>query len=510
VLERGHVEGIGRIYAWHEPDSGGDAFVPKVAERLSAIGWTGELLVVEGPDGAKDPNDLHRRDPAAFAEQMKAALESASFLDSRLQTQSQRENREKREKPVFVLTRLDALLGEPEEDVEYVVADMLPTGGLSLMCAKPKVGKSTTARYLALCVARGEPFLDRATKKGPVVYLALEEKRSEVARHFRRMGAGDDTIYVHTGAAPEEALEALRAAVEEHQPVLAVVDPILKLIRLRDGNDYAEVSRAFEPLIELARHSGCHLVCPHHLGKGDRTGGDQVLGSTALFGAVDTLILMRRHDQTRTIETIQRYGEDMPETVVKLDPETGCVSPAGTVAELQLEEAEAAVLAAIGDEPLTEADVRERVGGNRKLAAEAIRSLVAAGKLTRTGEGKRGSPYLYGRAGSDPPGESSILDSGPRVSEKSEQIEEQPEPWDEEEAERMRCVFSSWRDEQRVWERPDCDEAIAAWEWDTAYDAQDMAALREAHTRCLDLSPVIGLLDDVADPTEREGEEVPF
>ena len=48
---------------------------------------------------------------------------------------------------------------------------------MSVFAAKPKVGKSTFARNLAMAVARGNPFLGRNTAKGPVVYLALEEIR---------------------------------------------------------------------------------------------------------------------------------------------------------------------------------------------------------------------------------------------------------------------------------------------------------------------------------------------
>jgi hypothetical protein len=32
------------------------------------------------------------------------------------------------------------------------------------------------------------PFLSRSTHQGLVIYLALEEKRSEVKRHFQTMG----------------------------------------------------------------------------------------------------------------------------------------------------------------------------------------------------------------------------------------------------------------------------------------------------------------------------------
>lgn len=329
-----------------------------------------------GPDGDVDPRFARF---AANGDPANRAIEQASGLR---------------------LTRLADLLAEPPEETDYVVDDTLPAGGLGLLAAKPKVGKSTLARALAVAVAAGTPFLGRATARGPVVYLALEEKRSEVAKHFARMGAADEPIFVHVGAAPQEALAALAEAIAEHRPVLAIVDPLLKLIRLRDANDYAQVSAALEPLIELARRSGCHILCVHHLGKGERGGGDAILGSTALFGAVDAALLMKRREDQRVIESIQRYGVDLPETVVRLDPITGVAEAAGEVAALQLADVGARVLDELGHEEITEPEIKDRVGGNQTVTAKAVRQLVEDGRVLRAGGGKKGDPYRY-RASSD-------------------------------------------------------------------------------------------------------------
>ena len=50
----------------------------------------------------------------------------------------------------IVLTSLSDLLSEPDEQIPYLVDQMLPAGGLSLLAGKPKSGKSTLARFLAL------------------------------------------------------------------------------------------------------------------------------------------------------------------------------------------------------------------------------------------------------------------------------------------------------------------------------------------------------------------------
>ena len=87
----------------------------------------------------------------------------------------------------------------------------------------------TLVLRLALSVARGKPWLGSPTTQGLVLHLALEEKRDEVRRHFRQMGAtADDPVEVHVAPAPENALELLRQEVRRKQPALVIIDLLFR------------------------------------------------------------------------------------------------------------------------------------------------------------------------------------------------------------------------------------------------------------------------------------------
>jgi hypothetical protein len=302
----------------------------------------------------------------------------------------------------FRFTVMEDLLSEPPESVAYLVEGMLPSGGVSLWGAKPKVGKSVAVRNLALCVARGEAFLERVCHRGAVVVLALEEKRAEVANHFRNMGGTNELIQVHVGAAPgtsKEGLAALANAIALFQPVLVIADPVLKLVRVHDSSDYAELTRELEPVIELARRTGCHIAVTHHLGKQTREGGDDVLGSTAIFGAVDTLVLFRRrNDNLRVLQTIQRYGADLGETVIPMD-NMGRIALGTAVSELKRAEARSKVREVLGKlgegESLDQQALREQTEMDRTAVHRAVQELVDEGVVERIGEGRRGNPWRY-------------------------------------------------------------------------------------------------------------------
>ncbi len=299
----------------------------------------------------------------------------------------------------FRFTRLDKLLSEPEEETSFVWDNTLPFGGFSICSAKPKVGKSTMARNLAVAVSKGEPFLNRKTVKGKVLYLCLEEKRSEIAKHFRAMQADSGDIFIHTGATPENAIAGLAVAIAEFEPVLVIIDPLSRVLRVRDFNDYGGMARGLEPLIDLARKMNCHILALHHDSKMDRSGGDALLGSTALFGSVDCHIQMRKRDNGRTVSTTQRYGEDIPETVIELDKETGIVTAQGDLQSFVLKRAKVEILKAIGDgEERNEQQIKEFIEGfSQGVISKALRELVDEKELNRKGEGKKGNPFLYSK-----------------------------------------------------------------------------------------------------------------
>jgi AAA domain-containing protein len=298
----------------------------------------------------------------------------------------------------FPLTPLGELLARPNEDRAYVVADHLAAGSLNLLTARPKVGKSTLARDLAFCVARGEPWLGCETTPGEVLYLAFEEQEEEVLRHFKAMGAtGEEPIRVYCGPAPLDGVGQLRQIVERDRPSLTILDGLFRMVRVADANDYARVTGALDPLLRMARGTGTCVLVTHHLGKTPRDGGEGILGSTAIFGTVDTTLLLRRFKDHRTLSSIQRYGPNLAEIVLRLDPETRRVSAGPLRREAEEEDVARAVLEYLQNarEPVGEADITSAVRSRKALVEGSIRRLVSGGRVVREGSGRRGDPYRY-------------------------------------------------------------------------------------------------------------------
>ena len=305
----------------------------------------------------------------------------------------------------FSLTPLAELMREPEETVLWLLDKLLPAGGLSLLAAKPKTGKSTLARCLALAVARGEEFFGRPTVAGPVVYLALEEKRAEVRKHFADLGArGDEPIHIHCAAAPVEAILSLVEVVKQIKPVLVIIDPVLRMVRVRDANDYAQVSAALEPLMSIARQYSTHVLLVYHLGKGERADAtDAILGSTAFFAAVDTALVMKRSELHRTLQSRQRYGTDLPETILEFEPVSRKVWLGVEKSEADARRVDQSILEYLerSEGTRTEVEIDDAVKGRNEAKRKELRVLVEEGAVIRSGSGTKGDPFKYAKC-SDP------------------------------------------------------------------------------------------------------------
>lgn len=297
---------------------------------------------------------------------------------------------------------LTLLLAEPAQEIRWQWDGILPSGGISLLAAKPKVGKSTLAQALALRTGQGAPFLGIETRGGPVLYVAAEGKQEEIKAAFRRLGGDTSNVFVHVGPVPfspeVSPVDLLFAAVSEIGAVLVILDTLFRFLpSVADLNDYAIVNRAIAPLEQVARTTDCHIMALHHRGKSEREGGDDILGSTALLAAVDTALILTRHpapDQYRDIRTVQRYGTDLEPTVVTLDEVTGEPTAGPLVDGYTLAKARNEVWNVLAGEPgLSRNEIDERVNVRRETVMAAIRGMVSDGVLHEIKEGRTGKLY---------------------------------------------------------------------------------------------------------------------
>jgi hypothetical protein len=103
---------------------------------------------------------------------------------------------------------------------------------------------------------------------------------------------------------------------------LVVVDPVAKLLRLKDPDATQEVSPALESLEGLAKKYQLHVMILTHAKKrtNENDNFDSIMSSTAFRAGTDTNLVIYSKGGKRIIETEQRWG-------VKLEPRNSTGMP---------------------------------------------------------------------------------------------------------------------------------------------------------------------------------------
>lgn len=297
------------------------------------------------------------------------------------------------EPKLFTISELKKAIGS--STIRYLVQDTLPLTGISLLSAKPKHGKSALIRNLIKAVVLGEGFLNLEVTKGNVVYLQLEESDALSISRLQELKIPEDSglffLKIPARADFKSKVNAIKRAIRDVEPRLVIIDPLNRFVDV-DVNDYTEVTRQMNPLVDVARSYDCHLMLAHHSNKGIGDQQSRILGSTALAGAMDTMLFLERSSNVSRLSSSGRYPGFAP---VKFKMERGLVS------DLQADNAEAGpaddrivdFVRSAG--PSTESQIRAGTGLSSAVIYKILGKLVEIGGIVRTGAGTKAEPYKF-------------------------------------------------------------------------------------------------------------------
>ena len=206
----------------------------------------------------------------------------------------------------------------------FAVQDLIYTG-VTLLSGQPKVGKSYYALQLAAAVASGQPFLNKQTRQGTVLYLALEDDELRIFERTREMKYHEDEL----------VLDNLRIETEDNWENHCK-DPLGDLMRYGEvcngelsliiidtlqcfrgnsvensGNIYAVDNAYMKSLRKISVKTNTPILLVNHTKK--NTTGDYITdgsGSMGLAGGAATVMTFYR-DATQAHGVIKGAGKDV-------------------------------------------------------------------------------------------------------------------------------------------------------------------------------------------------------
>ena len=276
--------------------------------------------------------------------------------------------------------------------------ELLPHDGISLLAGAPKAGKSTSARCLATTVA-GEKstWLGKAVNEGVVLHLALEERMETVRNHYTLLNAPADHIVLieNPWPKPKDPVEKLQSLITSFRPMLVIIDPLIRCLTIRNTSDYAEVSEALDPYISLARRFKIHIMFVHHANKHGGEFGNEVMGSQAMTGGVDTIISLKNAGGQRMFRAWGRDGVDIPDTMLNL--ENGWIDVVGTKTAVRADNLRNELIALLekSKESMSKEAIQAALTCKRATLIEVLNEAVADGAIRKVKGGESGRKSLY-------------------------------------------------------------------------------------------------------------------
>jgi hypothetical protein len=292
-------------------------------------------------------------------------------------------------------------------EVSFVVPGLFPEG-VTLLVSRPKTGKSWLLLQIGSGVAEGTSPLVPTEQPvcGDVLYLSLEDgdrrvqrrmskyfgasrgnwpRRLMIARAWRRLDQG--------------GIDDLREwSRSVRRPTLIMIDTLKKVrpSKKKTQSDYDADYGACEGLLELVREfPGLAIIVAHHDRKMDAADVfDTVSGTLGLTGGVDTIAIIKRSTQGKTLHIQGRDLVEEVEKAIKFDRETCRWSILGEAAEVHRSAERAAIIEVLRSAPPEGMTVAEIMGaaeiGKRDAADQTLGRMTKAGEIERRSRGRYG------------------------------------------------------------------------------------------------------------------------
>jgi hypothetical protein len=297
--------------------------------------------------------------------------------------------------------------------ISWIIENIVPAEGLTLLCSKPKFGKSWLA--YDLCVAC---TTDRFTlgivkpAQGDVLYLALEDSKRRLQRRMAKLlpsfGATWPerlTLKTEWRRLNEGGLDDIRAWHAQTKsmsgmPILVVIDVLAK-VRRPVGNRqlYESDYEALADLTKLANELGLAIMVVHHTRK---MAADDLLetvsGSYGVSGAADTILVMAKTVSGSVLD-IRGRDVESAELAIEFDKATCRWRVLGNATDVHVSVQRAQIIAALKEagEPMKISALVDTTTMKRNPLEVLLGRMARAGDIQRVGKGR------YAHNGFGPP-----------------------------------------------------------------------------------------------------------
>lgn len=301
------------------------------------------------------------------------------------------------------LQRADLLMSQEFAPVLWVVPDLLAEG-LTLLAAKPKLGKSWMALGLALAVANGGVALGKTpVQRGLALYLALEDSPKRLKGRMQQLLRGEPApagleLVTAWPRLDEGGTSMLDIWLRLHEGArLVIIDTLAKVRgRARSGSLYGEDYASLEGVQALAHRYGVGILVIHHTGKESREDAlDEVNATQGLAGVADNILVLRR-ERAKPDATLVGDGRELTgfELPLRFDVTTGawCITEPPAETLKTPERTEILRLLEQSAAPMSPTQIADALGKKAGTTGMLLKKMAHAGEILQVHFGQYAAP----------------------------------------------------------------------------------------------------------------------
>lgn len=303
-----------------DTDDPGEVLRRELARRLGFD----RCYSVTFPDSCKDANDVLQK---YGKDGLTKLIGSAHPFDSQELIEIEPEN-----KIEFPGHFIDEIISDISPSPEFIINRILPKQSICLIAAPPKSFKTMLSLNLAICLAGGKSLHDFEISKPQKVFYCQSEMAYYASRDQRLkpmmqndFATPENRLFITDRKSfdilDNDTFNSLSAILMSYD--MAFFDPFISYHNA-DENSNDQMQRVMERFRELTTLSDVSIILIHHSRKAfDGSGGGNARGASAIFGAVDSYIELKKIE-TSYIEIYfdLRYGAPLEKATYKLNPST--------------------------------------------------------------------------------------------------------------------------------------------------------------------------------------------
>jgi hypothetical protein len=213
----------------------------------------------------------------------------------------------------FLIEDGSSLIASPLEMPREIVKGVLYQGHKLMLGGGSKSYKTFALLDLAVSVATGEEWWGQETSLGRVLYVNYEIDRPffkdrlkaivDAKRVSLQPGQIDHVYLRGETRPPEEVLAQLKLRIRGQGYVLAIFDPVYKMLHNRNENAANDIAGLLNQFAAFAEQTGVAVAYANHFSKGNQAGKesmDRVSGSGVFARDPDCIVTLTKHELNDT------------------------------------------------------------------------------------------------------------------------------------------------------------------------------------------------------------------